>query len=81
MAMAFQRDDALIARLRQLPGNKRVLDTVERSSAHGDLGEVLFHYAASTGSMRASSRCGPRPTPRSWPRVRTTIGSLLPRRA
>jgi hypothetical protein len=48
----FQRDEALIAELRRRPSNQGVLDTVEGSSAHGDLGEVLFHYAASTGGMR-----------------------------
>jgi hypothetical protein len=50
--VGFQRDEALVARLRQFPGNDAVLDLVENTSAHGDLGEVLFRYAASTGPMR-----------------------------
>ncbi len=48
----FQRDESLIARFRQRPGNQGVLDAVDPSSAHSDLGEVLFHHAASTGGLR-----------------------------
>jgi hypothetical protein len=50
--MPFQRDDALVERLRAVPGNEPVLDAVESTSAHGDLGDVLFRYARSTGEMR-----------------------------
>lgn len=50
--MVFERDEAAFARLRARPENEAVLDAVESSSAHGDLGEVVFHYAASTGGMR-----------------------------
>jgi len=50
--MAFVRDEALIAQLRRLPVNVAVLDAVESTSAHGDLGEVVFRYAKRCGDMR-----------------------------
>jgi hypothetical protein len=50
--MAFERDHAVIAALRARPENAGVLDAVDSTSAHGDLGEVLFRYARSTGAMR-----------------------------
>jgi hypothetical protein len=48
----FTRDDDLVAQLRQRPDNAAVLDLVERSSAHGDLGRLLFDFAKTTGAMR-----------------------------
>jgi len=50
--MGFQRDDEAIASLRLRPENKPVLDAVESASAHGDLGEIMFRLARSTGGMR-----------------------------
>ncbi len=50
--MVFRRDDATIAALRARPENTALLDAVEMTSAHGDLGEVVTRYARSTGSMR-----------------------------
>ncbi len=50
--MAFRRDEPTIAALRARPENTAVLDAIELTSAHGDLGEVLTRYARSTGRMR-----------------------------
>jgi hypothetical protein len=50
--MALHRDDALIAQLREDERNAAVLDAVELTSAHGDLGEVVFRYGRTTGGMR-----------------------------
>ena len=50
--MAFRCDDELIEQLRLRADNRAVLDLVESSSAHGDLGEVLFDYAKATGALR-----------------------------
>jgi len=50
--MVFERDEAAFARLRARPENGAVLDAVESSSAHGDLGDVVFRLAESTGAPR-----------------------------
>jgi hypothetical protein len=50
--MALQRDDPVIEQLREDEHNAAVLDAVETASAHGDLGEVVFRYARTTGGMR-----------------------------
>ena len=50
--MPFQRDDALVTALRMRPENAAVLDAVEATSAHGDLGDLLIRLARSTGGMR-----------------------------
>jgi hypothetical protein len=50
--MALQRDDPVIEQLREDEHNAAVLDAVETASAHGDLGEVVFRYARTTGEMR-----------------------------
>ena len=45
------RDDALVARLRLRADNMAILDKVESTSAHGDLGEVVYRFAPTTGQM------------------------------
>jgi hypothetical protein len=50
--VTFEWDEALLAALRSRPENAGVLDAVGTTSAHGDLGEVLFRYGRSTGGMR-----------------------------
>jgi hypothetical protein len=48
----FRRDDALLAGLRAQEGNAAVIDALEATSAHSDLGDVLFRFARSTGQLR-----------------------------